>query len=185
MRSSVDLPQPLGPTMHRNSPGETERLMSSIATTRAWLVTNSLCSATISTAAPRRSATIKTPSAATVQAAVPVLDDERPELLDRVVDVGVVDKPLGRELPAGQSGLGEPGLHVEQAFLAHAAVGVARRPRIFLQHVGPALGAGADQEIDQLLADGAAVIGLTIVAHAAHVGEHVVADQLAVLLLPI
>ena len=31
MRNNVDLPQPLGPTMHRNSPGATRRLMSSSA----------------------------------------------------------------------------------------------------------------------------------------------------------
>ena len=35
MRNNVDLPQPLGPTTHRNSPGATRRLMSSSATKAA------------------------------------------------------------------------------------------------------------------------------------------------------
>src|SRR5262245_59083053 len=54
MRSSVDLPQPDGPTMQRNSPALTSRLMVSSATTRPWLLTYSLHTPAMLIAAPRR-----------------------------------------------------------------------------------------------------------------------------------
>ena len=59
MRSSVDFPQPLGPTMQRNSPGATLRSTWSMATTLPCSLTYSRRRPAISTAAPRRCTGIK------------------------------------------------------------------------------------------------------------------------------
>src|SRR5580704_4938522 len=59
MRSNVDLPQPLGPTTHRNSPGATRRVMSSSATKAAVPLPYTLLRCAISIAAPRRSTLIR------------------------------------------------------------------------------------------------------------------------------
>jgi hypothetical protein len=61
MRSKVDLPHPLGPTTHRNSPGATLRSISASATTALSPSPYCLRSLAISTAAPRRSCTIGSP----------------------------------------------------------------------------------------------------------------------------
>src|SRR5262245_56558399 len=58
MRSSVDLPQPDGPTTHRNSPAAIVRSMVSSASTRPWPLMYSLRRPAILTAAPRRPAFI-------------------------------------------------------------------------------------------------------------------------------
>ena len=55
MRSRVDLPQPLGPTMQTNSPGAIARSMPSSATTRCGPLPYSLRRCSIRIAAPRRS----------------------------------------------------------------------------------------------------------------------------------
>src|SRR5438034_533381 len=61
MRKSVDLPQPDGPTMQRNSPGAIVRLMSLSASTRPWPLAYSLRTPAIAIAAPRRCAAIDVP----------------------------------------------------------------------------------------------------------------------------
>src|SRR5947209_15615183 len=87
IRSNVDFPQPLGPTMQRNSPGATLRSTWSIATTLPCPLTYSRRRPAISTAAPRRCTAIRLlPPGfllfpATRQLAVLVLELERPELL--------------------------------------------------------------------------------------------------------
>ena len=96
-----------------------------------------------------------------------------------------------RAAPAGNCALAElvlpvPGLHVEQdAGDIDAAVGVARRPGIFVQQLLAGLGAGADQALDQLGPVGSAVIGLAIVANAAQIGGEIVAQEIAPGLGPI
>src|SRR5689334_6790401 len=55
MRSSVDFPQPDGPTMQRNSPAAILRSILSSASTRPAALTYSLRRPAISIAAPRRS----------------------------------------------------------------------------------------------------------------------------------
>src|SRR5262249_42000744 len=148
MRSSVDFPQPEGPTMQRNSPGATCRSMSSSATTRPAPLTYSLRNPTTSIAAPRRAPAI---SAADGELAALVLDDERPKVAARVLDIAGVDHPFGREFAIAHLVLEKPGLHVEHAGDIDLAVGAARRPGIFVQQFRSGLGAGADREVDQRL----------------------------------
>src|SRR5262245_64960234 len=177
MRSSVDFPQPEGPTMQTNSPGATCRSMSSSATTRPAPLTYSLRNPTMSIAAPRRSTAI---SATAGELAVLVLEHEWPELAARFLDIAGVDHPFGREFAVAHLVLHEPGLHVEHAGDIDLAVRAARRPGIFVQQFRTGLGAGADREVDQRLPGRAAVIGLAIVADGAQIGDVVVAHQLAV-----
>ena len=105
MRSSVDFPQPLGPTMQTNSPGATRRSTWSSATTVPCAPAYSRRRPAISIAAPRRwtswialrcrvTALQRQPG----MLAVLVLDHERAELLHGVLDVARVDQPLGGEL---------------------------------------------------------------------------------------
>src|SRR5262249_17468346 len=72
-------------------------------------------------------------SAAPGELAVLVLEDERGELAQRVVDVALVHDPIGRELGVAHLALEEPSLHVEHALDIDGAVRAARRPRIFVQ----------------------------------------------------
>src|SRR5262245_22557034 len=177
MRSRVDFPQPEGPTMQRNSPGATFRSMSSSATTRPAPLTYSLRNPTMSIAAPRRSTAI---SATAGELAVLVLEHERPELAARVRDIAGVDHPFGREFAIAHLVLEKPGLHVEHAGDIDLAIRAACRPGIFVQQFRAGFGAGADREIDQRLPGRAAVIGLTIIADGAQIGDVVIAHQLAV-----
>src|SRR4051812_45004276 len=101
MRSKVDLPQPLGPTRHRNSPGVIFRLMSSSASTRPAPLTYSLRTPAISIAAPRRWTIIllsPDTSPAAGQFAVLVLQDEGPERLIGFLDIARCYQPLGGEV---------------------------------------------------------------------------------------
>jgi hypothetical protein len=61
MRSSVDFPQPLGPTMQTNSPGAMLRSTSSSATTEPCPLAYSRRKLAISIAAPRRCAGMTPP----------------------------------------------------------------------------------------------------------------------------
>src|SRR5262245_48255334 len=134
IRRSVDFPQPLGPTMQRNSPGRIFRSMSEIARMRPAPLTNSLRTALMSIAAPRRSATMLvvpaagTASAAARQLTALIFELEWPKLLDREIDVARVHEPLSRKLLVGELLLYVPGLDVEHAGGIDVAVGAARRP---------------------------------------------------------
>src|SRR5262249_44304529 len=134
MRSSVDFPQPDGPTMQTNSPGAMRRLMSSSATTRPGPLKYSSRNPVMSIAAPRRSTAIDIfPPADALTSAAPgeltllVLEHERRELAQRVVDVALVHDPIGRELGVAHLVLEEPSLHVEHALDIDGAVRAAGR----------------------------------------------------------
>src|SRR5712671_399551 len=168
IRNSVDFPQPLGPTMQRNSPGATRRSTWSMATTLPCSLMYSRRRPAISTAAPRRCTGIKLlPSGpvsvpAARQLAVLVLEHERPELADGVVDIGGIDDALRRELLGRHLVLHVPLVDVEHAGDVDLAVRAARRPRIFFQELAARGGLGVDQFVDDLLAVRRPVIGLAI-----------------------
>src|SRR6185503_18866626 len=172
MRSRVDFPQPLGPTMQRNSPAATRRSKRSMATTEPCAPAYSRRRPAISTAAPRRCIgclpvrAFARASATALELAVLVLERERPKRLLRVIGVAVVHQPLDRQ-PAGRElVLDEPVLHVEQTLGVELAVQVARRPRVLVEQVGPGLVLALDQQVDELLADRSAVIAVAVVADA-------------------
>src|SRR5262249_58786777 len=85
-------------------------------------------------------------SAAPGELALLVLEHERGELAQRVIDVALVHDPIGRELGDAHLALEEPSLHVEHALDIDGAVRAARRPRIFVQQFRARFGAGADRE---------------------------------------
>src|SRR4029077_2231158 len=142
---------------------------------RPALLTYSLRNPTMSMAAPRRSTAI---SATAGELAILVLEHERPELATRVLGIADVDHPFGREFAIAHFVFHEPSLHVEHAGDIDLAVRAARRPGIFVQQFRAGLGAVADREIDQRLPGRAAVIGLTVIADGAQIGDVVVAHQL-------
>jgi hypothetical protein len=56
-----------------------------------------------------------------------------------------------RTVCAGEHVAGKSGLYVERAGDLDAAERIARQPDIFVEQLGPRLGAGADREIDDTL----------------------------------
>src|SRR6266571_2717794 len=67
-------------------------------------------------------------STAAGELAVLVLEHERSELLERIVDVALVHDPVGRELHVAHLVLHVPALHVEHAVDIDLPVRAARRP---------------------------------------------------------
>src|SRR5262249_56343383 len=108
-------------------------------------------------------------SAAPGELALLVLEHERGELAQRVVDVALVHDPIGRELGVAHLALEEPSLHVEHALDIDSAVRAAGGPRIFVQQFRARFGAGADREIDQRRPPRAAALGLALIAATAHI----------------
>src|SRR5262249_31275071 len=87
-------------------------------------------------------------SAAARKRAVLLLQLERPELLDRRVDVARIHQALGGKLRRGELVLHVPGLDVEHAGGVHAAIRAARRPRVLVQELRAPLGAAGHQPVD-------------------------------------
>src|SRR5262249_3935630 len=143
MRSSVDFPQPDGPTMQRNSPGAMRRLISSSATTRAGPLRYSLHSPAISIAGPRgwRDGVVgrgrRAGAAAAGERALFVLEYERGALAHGVVDIAFVHEPIGGKFGVAHLALVEPCLHVEHAGDIDRAVRTAGRPRLFVPQFPP------------------------------------------------
>src|SRR5262245_26657139 len=112
MRSSVDFPQPDGPTMQTNSPGATRSEMSSSATRRpAPQVLLAQAGNVDRRPAPLNGhppAPPGTASPAAGELARFVLELPRPGLRQRILDVALVDHPLGRKLHVAHLALHEP-----------------------------------------------------------------------------
>src|SRR5262245_39903595 len=108
-------------------------------------------------------------SAAAREWAGAVLQRERAELPRGIVGVTRIDEPVRRYRRTDELVADEPRLHIEHAVDADPAERIARRPNEFVEHLRPRLGAGADQDIDDIAAGRAAVIGLTVVAGAAQI----------------
>ena len=124
MRSRVDLPQPLGPTMQTNSPGAMVRSMPSSATTRCGPLPYSL--RRLRSRSPRRAARPSASPPARVPACLAMRPAERtcspaafalgvrigglvgPELLHRSFRVMPVDETRCGEFRAREAVLGEP-----------------------------------------------------------------------------
>src|SRR5262249_11048001 len=120
-----------------------------------------------------------------LQLAVLVLDHERPEFLQGEIGELPGREPLGRELRLRQAGLQVERLHVEQARQVEASVRIARLRRILVQQLLASLDAGAHRDVDDLPAVRPIVIGLAVVANAAHQGQKEIARHVGGALRPV
>ena len=123
MRSSVDFPQPDGPTMQTNSPGAIAQI-DVVERHHAALAAHDTPCAVRRCRSPRRAAQrplIVSPrrDASRQRQPASVLSlfssTNGPSLLHGVIHVALVDDALGRELAVAHLVLHEPGLHVEHA----------------------------------------------------------------------
>ena len=109
----------------------------------------------------------------------------RPELLDCDLGVVRIDETRGRQFRPREAVARVPVLHVEHACGVDLSVRAARRPGIVVQELRAPLRAVADQEVDDLVLDRRAVIGVAIVAHAAQIGGVVALHEVRIGLRPV
>ena len=192
MRSSVDFPQPDGPTMQTNSPGAICRSMSSSATTRPCAAHDTPCAGRRCRSPRRAAATairrrpppgirIAVTSAAARRACCPCSPARTARACCGMIDVALVDdRSAGNSLVAHLV-LHVPGLHVEHAAMLISPFGLRAGQGYLCSSSSAGLGAGARCEVSIIACRiDAAVIGLAVVADAAQVGDVVVLHQLLV-----